>query len=50
MTFSAEELAEFMLDAFEGSLIRMKIEGTIEPLRKFQFRVLDDFILSKKAA
>lgn len=47
---SAEELAEFMLDAFEGSLIRMKIEGTIEPLRKFQSCVIDDFILSKKAA
>ena len=47
---SAEELAEFILDAFEGSLIRMKIEGTIEPLWKFQSRVLDDFILSKKAA
>ena len=47
---SAEELAEFMLDAFEGSLIRMKIEGTTEPLGKFQSRVIDDFILSKKAA
>ena len=39
----AEDLADFLIDAFEGALIRMKIENSTDPLKKFRSLVLDDF-------
>ena len=40
---SAVALADFLLDSFEGALIRMKIEGSTEPLKKFESMVFDEF-------
>ena len=40
----AAELAAFLLNAWEGALIRMKVLGSVEPLRQCCSFVLDDFI------
>ena len=39
----AEDLANFLFNAWEGSLLRMKIEGSVEPLRKCISFALDKF-------
>ena len=41
---SADDLAEFLLNSWEGALIRMKIENSVQPLRKFCTLVLDNFL------
>lgn len=40
---SAEELGAFLLNYYEGALLRMKIEGTVEPIRQVRTLILDDF-------
>ncbi|MFQ5792360.1 MAG: TetR family transcriptional regulator C-terminal domain-containing protein [Acidobacteriota bacterium] len=40
----ARELATFLLNAYEGALLRMKIEGSVDPLRKLCSLVLDEFL------
>ena len=40
---SAEELGAFLLDHYEGALLRMKIEGSVTPLRQLRTLILDDF-------
>ena len=40
---SAEKLGAFLLNHYEGALLRMKIEGTVEPLRQVRTLILDDF-------
>ncbi|MGW6426070.1 TetR family transcriptional regulator C-terminal domain-containing protein [Nocardia sp. NPDC055053] len=39
----AVELADLLLEAWEGAVIRMKIDRTIEPLEKCLRRLLDDY-------
>ena len=39
----AVQLADFLFDLFEGSLIRMKVEGSTEPLTRDTNMVLDTF-------
>ncbi len=41
---SADDLAEFLWNSWEGALIRMKIENSVQPLRKFCTLVLDKFL------
>jgi len=41
---SADDLAEFLLNSWEGALIRMKIENSVGPLRKFCTLFLDKFL------
>jgi TetR/AcrR family transcriptional repressor of nem operon len=41
---SADDLAEFLWNSWEGALIRMKIENSVQPLRKFCTLVLDNFL------
>ena len=40
---SAEKLGAFLLNYYEGALLRMKIEGTVEPIRRVRTLILDDF-------
>lgn len=40
----AEELAGLLLNAWQGMLIRMKIERSCEPLRKFQSLMVDSVL------
>ncbi len=40
---SAEELGVFLLDHYEGALLRMNIEGSVTPLRQLRTLILDDF-------
>ena len=40
---AATELGDFLFNAWEGSLLRMKVEGSVEPLRKCVSFSLDDF-------
>ena len=35
-TFAPEELAEFLLSSWEGSILRMKVERNAEPLERFK--------------
>ncbi len=35
-TFAADELAEFLLSAWEGAILRMKVERNAEPLERFK--------------
>src|SRR5262245_7581651 len=35
-TFAPEELAEFLLSSWEGAILRMKVERTVEPLERFK--------------
>jgi TetR/AcrR family transcriptional regulator, transcriptional repressor for nem operon len=39
-----EELAEFMFDAWQGALVRMKVEGSARPLQRFCSMVLDGLL------
>ena len=41
---SADDLAEFVLNSWEGALIRMKIENSVGPLQKFCTLVLGKFL------
>ncbi len=41
---NAGDLAAFMLDAWEGALIRMKVDASVKPLRLFCSLVLDRFL------
>ena len=40
---TAQQLGDFLFNAWEGSLLRMKVEGSVEPVRKCVSLVLDDF-------
>jgi TetR/AcrR family transcriptional regulator, transcriptional repressor for nem operon len=35
-TIAPEELAEFLLCSWEGAILRMKVERTVEPLERFK--------------
>lgn len=39
----AEEMANLLVETWEGGVIRMKIERTLEPVRRCQRRLLDDY-------
>jgi TetR/AcrR family transcriptional repressor of nem operon len=39
-----QELAGFLIDAWEGALLRMKAEHSVAPLRRFQTFVLEPFM------
>ena len=41
---TAEVLASILLDAYEGALLRMQIEKSVEPLRQFSKLMLDSFL------
>jgi TetR/AcrR family transcriptional repressor of nem operon len=41
----ALELADLLTEAWEGAVIRMKIERSLEPLRRVLGRLLDDYFL-----
>ena len=41
---TAAELADILVNAYEGALLRMKIEKSVEPLRQFTKLMLDDFL------
>ena len=41
---TATDLASFLLNAYEGALLRMKVEGSVEPLRKFMAVVVEGFL------
>ena len=45
---AAEELASILLNAYEGALLRMQIEKSVEPLRQFIKLMLDSFLPAKK--
>jgi TetR/AcrR family transcriptional repressor of nem operon len=34
--FAPDDLAEFLLASWEGAILRMKVEGTAEPLERFK--------------
>ncbi len=44
MEFQPEELASFILNSWQGALLRMKAQGTEEPLRTFEHVVLDQLL------
>jgi TetR/AcrR family transcriptional repressor of nem operon len=35
-TFTADDLAEFLLASWEGAILRMKVERSVEPLERFK--------------
>lgn len=39
----AEEMASLLVETWEGGVIRMKIERSLEPVRRCQRRLLDDY-------
>ena len=41
---AAKELASILVNAYEGALLRMQIEKSVEPLRQFTKLMLDDFL------
>lgn len=41
---AAEELASILFNAYEGALLRMQIEKSVEPLRQFSQIMLDSFL------
>ena len=45
---TTEELASILLNAYEGALLRMQIEKSVEPLRQFLKLMLDDFLTAPK--
>ncbi len=45
---TAEELASILLNAYEGVLLRMQIEKSVEPLRQFIKLMLDSFLPMKE--
>ncbi len=42
---AASDMADLLSDAWEGALIRMKIERTLRPLQQVIARLLDDYFL-----
>lgn len=46
---AAEELASILLNSYEGALLRMQIENSLEPLQQLNKLMLDDFLCAKKA-
>lgn len=44
---AAEELASILLNAYEGALLRMQIEQSVEPLQQFTKLMLDKFLCIK---
>ena len=43
----AGELADLLIEAWEGAVIRMKLERSIEPLRRVVDRLLGDYFMPK---
>ena len=41
---SADQLGEFLWNAWEGGLIRMKIENSVAPLKKLSALLFDNFL------
>ena len=41
---TATDLASFLLNAYEGALLRMKVERSVEPLREFRTVVVEGFL------
>ena len=41
----AEELADFLINAYEGALLRMQVEQSVEPIRQLG-RLLDSYLVS----
>ena len=35
-TFTPEELADFLISSWEGAIMRMKVERSVEPLERFK--------------
>ncbi|MEM8675727.1 MAG: TetR family transcriptional regulator C-terminal domain-containing protein [Cyanobacteria bacterium P01_G01_bin.67] len=44
---TAEELASILLNAYEGALLRMQIEQSVEPVRQFAKVMVDNFLRLK---
>lgn len=42
-----DETAAFLIDAYEGALVRMKAEGSIKPLQRFSTMTLDGLLAQK---
>ena len=40
----ADELGRLVLDAYEGSILRMKIEGSMQPVKDFCTHIVEDYI------
>ncbi|MCX8280039.1 TetR family transcriptional regulator C-terminal domain-containing protein [Phyllobacterium sp. 0TCS1.6C] len=43
-----DEAAAFLIDAYEGALIRMKAEGSIKPLQRFRAMALEGLLAGDK--
>ncbi|MFQ5491755.1 MAG: TetR family transcriptional regulator C-terminal domain-containing protein [Phycisphaerae bacterium] len=43
----AQELADFLVSAWQGALIRMKVEASLDPLRQFIDLVLDQMVKAR---
>jgi TetR/AcrR family transcriptional repressor of nem operon len=41
---TAGDLADFLVDGYEGAQLRMQVEGSIEPLRRFTALVVEGFL------
>lgn len=41
---SADKLAVFILDAYEGAILRMKVEGSTAPIKSFRSHVIDRYL------
>lgn len=44
---SAESMADMLVNNWQGALLRMKIEQSVQPLQQFVGTLLDDYFLSK---
>ena len=42
---SAEDLADFLINAYEGALLRMQVEQSVEPIRKL-WRLLNSYLVA----
>ncbi|EKU99978.1 transcriptional regulator [Leptolyngbya sp. PCC 7375] len=42
---SAEDLADFLVNAYEGALLRMQVEQSVEPIRKL-WRLLNSYLVA----
>ncbi|EJN02347.1 TetR/AcrR family transcriptional regulator [Phyllobacterium sp. YR531] len=42
-----DETAAFLIDAYEGALVRMKADGSIKPLQRFRSMTLDGLLKNK---
>jgi len=45
----AGELADLLIEAWEGAVIRMKLERSLSPLRRVVARLIDDYFTPQKA-